>query len=323
MNHAVIDASYVQIWFEDFDNALGSHVTQLPSHDNYKLWADSYFSLRNSPGGRAATKWHINRLKNLSTHTKAIYPPVVKRAPYDPALEASDEDGVQYSFKAPGIPALRKEYRSITAPIALKAALTLLNIHRTGHSHALFANLEAARTTYPFIPKALESMGQFEATDIAGPTIQSVINLIQFKPDETVVAFLCRMQEDQTNLTKYASAPWREIIAGLGESGHLIQTTTCNQIFNWVPGMGSTGTDPYFNFKVVNAIVRPEVGLAVNAGLGGADFSTIFLHLRGDVISKDGLLQICRDLESITRWMMEREHWDTPVGLFVECLGNK
>jgi hypothetical protein len=319
VNHAVIDASYGQIWFEDFDRALGSGVTQLPSHDDYKIWADSYFSLRHSPAGRAATKWHVNRLKNLSTHTKAVYPHVVNRAPYDPALEASGEDGVQYNFEAPGIPVLRKEYRSITAPIVLKTALTLLNIHRTGHSHALFANLEAARTTFPFIPKALENTGQFEATDVAGPTIQSVINLIEFKPEESVVAFLSRMQEDQTNLTKYASAPWREIIAALGESGHLIQTITCNQIFNWVPGMGSKGTDPFLNFKLLNAVVRPQVGLAINAGLGGADSSTIFLHLRGDAMDQSEFTQMCQDLERITRWIVEKEHWDTPIGRFVEC----
>jgi hypothetical protein len=320
VNHAIIDASYGQIWFEDFDRALVGPSAPVHQHVNYKFWADHYFSARNSPEARASTRWHVKRLKDLGTHRKAIYPPPFERPTWDPALEEGEEDGVQYSFPAPGIPLLRQANRNITAPIALKAALALLNIQRTGHTHALFSNLQADRATFPFVPKSMASLSQYEATDVGGPTIESVINLIEIKPDETVVQFLHRMQNDQDNLTKYASAPWRDIMAALGPAGDMIPTITQSQIFNWVPGMGTTGTNPYENFRVLNAVVRPAVGIALNAGLGGEESSTMFLHVRGDGLTMEELGVMARDLEKITCWLTEERHWDAAVGAFAECL---
>lgn len=267
-------------------------------------------------------KWHYNRLKSISTHRKAVYPAAPSRVPYDDAI-LTGADGVQYSFEAPGIRAFRQEHRAITAPIFLKAALALVNTHRTKHTHALFANLEAARTAYPFIPKAMAETGQYEATEVAGPTFQSVINLVDVKPEEKIVDFLHRMQEDQTNLTKHASAPLRELMSALGEDGKMIPEITQSQVYNWVPGMGTTGTNPNVNFEVVNAVVRPQVGLAVNAGLGGLDSSTQFMHIRGDSLSDDEMLVLAKDLEAVTKWMTEKENWLAPVGGFVEVLEKK
>lgn len=310
---------------DDLDRALGSpgapEATVQP-HPEYKMWADSYFSLRNSPEARRAVKWHLNRLKSIGTHRKAVYPAAPSRVPYDDAVQTGS-DGVQYSFEAPGIRAFRQEHRAISAPIFLKAALALVNTHRTKHTHALFANLEAARTAYPFIPKAMAETGQYEATEVAGPTIQSVINFVDVKPEEKIVDFLHRMQDDQTNLTKYASAPWRELMSALGEDGKMIPEITQSQIYNWVPGMGATGTNPNTNFEVINAVVRPQVGLAVNAGLGGPDSSTQFMHVRGDSVSENEMLVLAKDLEAVTNWMTKKDNWNAPVGGFVQVLERK
>jgi hypothetical protein len=193
-------------------------------------------------------------------------------------------------------------------------------VHRTGHTHALFSNLEAARTNFPFLPKSLESTGQWEATDVAGPTIESVINLIPIKPTETIVSFLQRMQEDQLNLTKYASAPWREIMKSLGTAGKFVPEVTTTQIFNWVPGFGTTGTNPHENFRMVNMAVRPKVGLAVNAGLGGENSTTVFVHLRGDAVTIGELKELAKELEKITIWITEPGNWEGEVGGFTKSL---
>ena len=84
--------------------------------------------------------------------------------------------------------------------------------------------------------------------------------------------------------------------------------------------MGTTGTEPYANFKVLNAVVRPEVALAVNAGLGGPESSTMFLHLRGDGLDNAGLKQVAVDLEKITKWLVDPVHWNVAVAEFVEAL---
>lgn len=129
------------------------------------------------------------------------------------------------------------------------------------------------------------------------------------------------MQEDQRNLTKYASAPWREIMTSLGdEAGKLIPRVTTTQIFNWVPGFGTTGTDPYGNFRLVNAVVRPLIGLAVNAGLGGEKSCTVFLHLRGDAMGVGELKVLAGELERVVLWSCEEANWGRKVGEFRESL---
>lgn len=317
----MLDASYAQIYSEDFDRALAGS-TNLQEHLDYKIWADSYHSLRTSPSARAATKWHLKRLKTIASHKKALWPPIPARSKYDPTTQ-STEDGYQTSFEAPTMPSLRKAHPTLTAIIILKAALALLNIHKTGHTHALFSNLEASRTTFPFQPKSLHETGKWEATDVAGPTISSVINLIPITdPSESVLAFLQRMQVDQVNLTKYAAAPWREIMASLGKKdGGLIPQVTTTQIFNWVPGFGTTGTDPYSCFRVVNAVVRPLVGFGVNAGLGGEKGCTVFLHLRGDAFGALEMKTLAGELERIVLWILEEANWGRGVGAFRESLG--
>jgi hypothetical protein len=291
----------------------------LVPHPDYKLWADSYFSLRTSPEARRAVKWHHNRLKSLGTHRKALWPATPPREPYDDAA-ATGSDGVQYSFEAAGIKAFRKEHRNVTAPMFLKAALALVNTLKTDYTHALFSNLEASRTAYPFITKAMAESGQYEATEVAGPTIQSVINLVEIKRDETVAAFLSRMQEDQTNLTRYASAPWRDLMSTLGDAGHMLPDVTQAQVYNWVPGMGTTGTNPYNNFEMLSAVVRPQVGVAVNAGLGGPEGRTLFMHVRGDSLSDVEMLDMAKQLEAVTTWLVNRSNWEAHVSGFRAAL---
>ena len=304
-------------------------------HPDYKMWADSYFSLRSSPEARRAVKWHYNRLKTLKTHKKAFWPKAPSRVPFDDA-DYSGPDGVQYSFDAPGIRAFRQQHRTVTAPVFAKAALALINTWKTGHDHALFSNLEAARTNFPFITKAMAERGQYEATDVAGPCIQGVVNLVQIKPDESVANFLIRMQEDQTNLTKYASAPLRDLISSLGDAGDMLPQVIQSQVYNWVPGqssqhsapshtvvssspannqqgMSATGTNPYNNFEVLAAVVRPQVGLAFNCGMGGPEGDTIFMHVRGDSLSDDEMLTMAKEIEQVVLWMVDQSHWNQPA----------
>jgi hypothetical protein len=309
---------------EDIDRALGftgSPESMLQPHPDYKVWADSYFTLRNSPEARRAVKWHLNRLKDIKSHQKAIYPPPQPRAPYDGGM-SDGPDGVLHNFEALGIREFRQEYRSITGPVFLKAALVLVNAYRTGHTHALFANLEAARMAFPFITKAMAETGQYEATEVAGPTIQSVINLVEVKPDEQVADFLQRMQDDQVNLTKYASAPLRDLISALGNGGKLILEVIQAQIYNWIPGTATTGANSLKNAELVNFVARPQLSLAVNAGLGGPNGCTVFMNLRGDAFSDEGMNDIAKELELVTKWITEKQNWHAPIKGYLASLEN-
>lgn len=294
-------------------------------HVDYKIWADSYYSLRTSLEARAETEWHLAGLRNLGTHRKAIFPPMKPPVPGFIHHEVAEVDGLLHQFDAPDFYALRKQYRNISHPIVLKSAHALLNVHITSHTHALFSNLEAARTTFPFIPKALHTPGDFEATDVSGPCFESVINLIEIRPDEKVIEFIQRMQDEQNNLTTYASAPWSEIMKALGpEDGKIMPEMVRTQVFNRVPGMGTTGTNPNQHFEMLVAAVRPAVGLAVNAGMGGPEGLTVFMHLRGTYVDeeREKTLIHARKLEKTTQWIMREENWEAEVGGFAGCLNG-
>jgi hypothetical protein len=191
---------------------------------------------------------------------------------------------------------LRKQHPDISAPIIVKAALALLNIRRTGTNLAVFSNVQAGRTSWPFLPPSFSQDPTFnhldEATDVAGPLLQTVTNFIKFSPSETVLQLLRRLQADQENLTQHAHAPWSETEKSLDRrhpeaSTHsgLTRKVFTTQIFNWIPGMGAQiagEREPFENLKLLASVTRWQVGVIVRAGLGGVENDTIYLALLGD-----------------------------------------
>lgn len=335
VNHCVIDASMAQIIQEDMDRALaavhaGAGTTEevlakVIPHVDYKPWADSYFNLRNSVEARAATKWHLRRLASLPQHVEAgaLFPPTVRtpRDEYNAALVEGD-DCIPITFDIPDIHSLRKEHPGITTQAVIKSAVALMNVYRTGHTHALFTNHEASRTFFPFVPKAMMALApkQYEATDVSGPAYQNVTNLLEIKGDETVLEFLGRVQDEQTLLTKHAAAPLKEIMKGLEIGEELVPEIIGAQVYNWVPGLGTTGTNPHQHHEVLTAVVRPHLGLSLNCGLGGPQNQTVIVQVRGDGFDLDGLRKVGEEIEAITKWLVSRKHWESVVGEYKTAL---
>lgn len=337
-NHAAIDASMAQMVQEDLDKALAMIVKngsvtadellpQLEPHVDYKAWADSYYNLRTSIEARAATKWHVKRLKSLAEHVKtgALYPSAPRSE--EAASFLRMEEPVQFSVEVPGIQALRKEYPQITATAVVKAAIALTNMRRTGHQFAVFGNLEGARREFPFLPRAMLEQHQFEATDVSGPTIQMVFNLVEIKGKrETVQQFLQRMQDEQTALTKYASAPLREIMKGLDEvspgAGQILPRLIDTQHLNWRPGLGTTGTDPFQQLKLSATGVRGVKGLRWHAGLGGPQSQTVFMLVFPDKgrVTKEDAMEMGDMAVTITKWLTDKENWSRPVEEFKKAV---
>lgn len=341
-NHAVIDASLAHMIQDDLDRALAvvtnspaataaEILAQLHPHVDYKPWADAYFSLRTSAEARAATKWHVERLRSLAEHVRAgaLFPakPATSLAGRRLAVGL---DPVRFSFDIPDIHRLRREHPHITATVVVKAAVALMNVQRTGCAAAVFGNLEAARRHFPFLPKATleHAGGQFEATDVSGPAYQMVFNVVEVdrSAKETVLEFLGRMQEDQTLLTKYSAVPLREVMKGLDKAtpgaGDLLPRIIDTQHFNWVPGLGTTGTDPHHHVKMLAAVNRPTIGLIFAAGLGGTENQTVFLNLYGDgeYIAKDEAARLGTRVQAITKWLATSGNWEAPVADFPASL---
>lgn len=266
----------------------------LQPHVDYKLWADTYYSLRSSPQARNAINWHVNYLRGIEPHLdKGLWPPL---GPLDPTGREYPA-GVYHSFQAPHLGAMRKRYPGLSAPVIIKSAFALLNVYYTGHTHAVFATSEAGRTKWPFMPPLPNKKGDgpadglfSDAQDVAGPCIQAVANLIQVRPLEIVADFVKRVQDDQDNVTRYAHAPWPEIEQGLGLESGTIRRVFTTMKFNWVPGFGAQAQitktkEPFQSTRVLAAVARWRVGIICRCGLGGMHDDTVVMHLLGDALS--------------------------------------
>lgn len=269
--------------------------------------------------------WHVKRLSNIHLHRKALYPPA-----HVPRQEIkTSPDGLDYGFDAPALLNLKRHHSHITASVVLKAAMALVNITRTKHTHALISNYEAARSSFPFWPDTLRhlpgpngsTLADLDASDVAGPTMNAVTNLISVDPTETTLAFLTRLQADQLQLTAHSHAPWRRIIDALntlhpGENaGSLLYETHRTQFLTWVPGV----LGEYERMRVAAIAIRAALGLVFVAGLGGPRATSYGISLRWDVAnySVGETMRFVRDVERAVLWMLEEGNWGRGVGEFL------
>ncbi|KAL8717189.1 MAG: hypothetical protein Q9225_005551 [Loekoesia sp. 1 TL-2023] len=282
-HHSVFDALSISIWHEDLDIAIRTGRPPR-GHANFKSFAEKKYFYRDSPNANAACDFHVSRLKSWTKHRSALWPP--QRAPQffrgcysqwthingtlgkpqERQILESDPKGIfgiNGSVHLPPLPILKSKY-NVTAPIIFKAALALLNVHRTGSSQAFFGQLEAARAwptaegdPDPSLPNPM---------DIAGPTWEVVINRIHVLPSQPLLSFLYDLQLEQRKLSQFASVPFKKMEALLAatdpvENEHeLYDTIYRRQCFNWLP----PSRPQYTHIKEIQMISRMEVGLQWN-----------------------------------------------------------
>ena len=223
MEHTITDATFGALFWEDVDLALSG--TPLKLHVPYKLYCDHFYTMRTSPAARAATKYHVQRLKDLPKHRAHFFPPLDKPM----LLEDGKPDGYVHTFSASGMNALMRKYPHLKPSLVLKAATALLLLHTTGYSHAIFAHWESSRDKFPFTTKSFSLPANVQASDVGGQLINPVMDLISLNPGESKLAFLERLQEEQILQSKHAAAPLKEIMRGLDpETADLFpQYSTC------------------------------------------------------------------------------------------------
>jgi hypothetical protein len=256
----------MRLFYEDLDQALRLPAQTLHYHAPYKVWADTYYSLRTSLQAQIALEWHKMRLSQLREHRKGLFPP--QRAPewfwgsrgWTPTKadheagftnpsrhhldQGSDEidNELRRRVQLPSLNALRSSLPGLTSAVIVKAALALLNVHYTSHTHAIFRSMEAARGSLPFLPADLLPYLDINCADLAEPCWQMVVELIEVRRDESLGSFLARLQDEQTYLTKYANAPMLEIMKALGTNedgtgvGDMIPDIPWRKSFNWARG---------------------------------------------------------------------------------------
>lgn len=78
----------------------------------------------------------------------------------------------------------------VTAPILLKVAIALFNVHKTGADEAIWGILDAART-WPTV-EGIKEDDLDHATDIAGPTFEYMADRTKVDRKEKVGSLLQR-----------------------------------------------------------------------------------------------------------------------------------
>lgn len=320
VHHIVQDAQSTRLFYEDLEFALSRPLEELPSHVDYKAWADSYMALRHSPAATASVNYHVKRLSDLHLHKSALYPPA--SVPRQATTE--NPDGLDYGFDAPGLLDLKRAHPEIIAAVVLKAAMGIVDVSRTEHTHALFSNFEAVRTRFPFIPASLELLNPeaYEAANVNGPVMEGVCNLVEVPRSETAISLLKRMQAEQLELTKHAHAPLRRVIEALNATGtgagDMVVETHRTQFLTWIPGI----LGDYERIHVAQIAIRCVAGLVVVAGFGGPTATTYMLSMRWDVAnySREKTQVFVEDLEFAVVWLTTKKNWDAPVSKFLEGL---
>lgn len=309
VQHSVTDATFGQLVFEDIDLALGGAT--LKPHVPYKLYCDNFYTLRTSPAARAATNYHVRKLKGLAKHKQHVFPPMDRPL----QIEDTKPDGYVHFFPASGVQKLCQKHSQLAPSLVLKAATALFILGNTGHTHAIFSQVESVRDRLPFLSGAMAEATNIPASDIGGQLFQSVLNMISLSSGETTVGFLTRLQDEQALQTKYASAPWKEIMRGLDkESAELFPILAVSCIFNWL-GSNIMGANAYSHMEVLDAVIRRDVTKFVNNASLVRDKAgdKVMMHLRGSVWSIDELAGFAKQIEAVAVWLADEKNWDQPI----------
>ncbi|KAH0424590.1 AMP-binding enzyme [Colletotrichum camelliae] len=339
---------------------------QLREYKDYKPYLDLCHALRSSPRAMAAVNWHVDRLASLPRHVDAgaLWPSPSSWMQVSLDDHYQESHQLHHSFSMSALGPDPTDSMTVSTSTIVKAALALASASRSGYTTteaatgrksrvAVFSSVEAARLHYnPFLPQSVTDTDmprrreehdrslQWEAGDVAGPTVQIVCNVVEMprcgSEPETVSEFLRRMQREQELQTRHASAPWRAIMDKLEDPNSekrpwpLLPLIHGSLMFNWAPGLGESAPlsrsstedarlSHFENMDMLKSVQKPRVGLVVSAGsssrgCGALDESavnTVFLHLRGVGLkwsSGDGMGSFAREIEAMAQWLSAEEN---------------
>ncbi|KAL4804175.1 hypothetical protein BDV18DRAFT_162584 [Aspergillus unguis] len=321
--HGVADATSGYLFLGDLDAALSGRTPH--PHVPYKLWAETYHALRHSPKANAAVRYQVEQLRDLGQHLHALWPPPSEEVVVSP--ERAAHDGHTLIFLAPSFIDLQKAHPELTPHIVMKAALATVCLANTNHTHALFGDLQADRARFPFLPESYRGLHALETPDVAGPTVNNTLNLVDLRDGETAVQFLARMLAYQQALSKHPNVPWQRVFKELGLSQlelDPISAATDSILFNWQPNLASRvhADNPFQAMRLAVVHMRPRLGLLANVGAGGVDGNEVIMNLQG-AIANTSTVQITRIAEQWKRaalWLADQECRARPVTELVKLL---
>ncbi|KAG0156346.1 hypothetical protein PDIDSM_3524 [Penicillium digitatum] len=316
IGHSVIDKTSHQHFLHDVNRALRGE--SLTPHVSYKKWADEYHLLRRSPFAECAIEFHSKYLCDLKEHCHVLWPFPTYRLAITP--ERNHLDGHYMSFSATGLLKLCRVHPLLTPSVVIKSALALLVISRTNHTHALFGSFEASRSDFPF---SSDQNATNDTMDIAGPVFNVLVNLVAFRPKESVLNYLLAMQQEQSLFNKHATVPWREVFSRIRCTDKTFAQIADALLYNWMPGLSAlvAGPVPYGSMEVSQIQIRAKFGMLVNAGIS-QNGTEVILQFEGSLANRSTMWieRVGEELKNICLWLVKEESWSLPLENFTQSI---
>lgn len=247
-NHSIFDAISVIKWYRDMEQLLIRPSSSLAKTTPFQLFAELLEATATTSDAAKSLDFHISRLRGIASLKPALWP--IQKAPgwmvaYDADAncfaerEKSRRNIGSSTETVPRRMALiqskffqtLKLVHNLTPAIVMLASVCLLNVFKTCQDHAILSVVDSGRK-WPFLSQGLEDFLPALST-IDGPTIQWLLNIIIILKSETVLQFLIRMREEQSEISNHVHAPWNEILGRLDHESAVAESALMRQTFNW------------------------------------------------------------------------------------------
>jgi hypothetical protein len=247
-NHSIFDALSSIGWYHELDQLLEKGPKTLKTFTPFKVFAEMLQENRANEKANSAIEFYTHHLQGISRFKESLWPH--QRAPgwmihsdqgcsdYEDREASRKELGtvgvtarLLRPFHAPFLREIRSRY-GIQVSTVMLSAISILNVHVTKQSHAIFSIMDSGRT-WPFISHGVKDYLP-PASTIDGPTLELVPQVTEILGEETVLHFFERIARIQDDIAKHCHAYQSAIHGNLGEEDALIASDALRrQIFNW------------------------------------------------------------------------------------------
>ena len=332
INHATYDFLSLAAWAKDLDQLLKGE-TPLPRVP-YKLFADAFYLHQTSILALKATIFTVHHLSGISALQDAFWPSLAsslarnaekkQRKDLPEGLSSHDKDKSEESSGLL-IKSRRCHHLSdfgtthgISAPIILKAAISLFNTHMTGNPNAIFGMLMAGRV-WPFIEEPLAQLLP-NPLNIAGPTMTGTVNITKVDAQEKVIQFLKRIEAEHQEMTRYQHRPMAAI-AQLSDHDRAAWMGAMRQFYNWQPSSEESNkgelAEPALELmQQTKQEANATRGFIWECGLTGFETLSVRALWNLDLFSKDEVNGFVESVLNIVEWICDPSNCEEEVQRF-------
>lgn len=336
IHHSTYDAFSMSAFFRELDTIIDGQRNKLSDRVPFHFYADAYNSHKHGLAAMESVRNCASRLEGVGNVSKEALWPVQKSAEW----LTGDDTGWRYRNGELGRPEERsvcriqqperatiirthtcahlnalKRQHSIDASSILKAAVTLFNTSMTGHSQAVFCNLDSARQ-WPFLENWITDRLP-NPLAIAGPTMGCTINVLPVDNEETTLRFLTRVQEDQIEASLHANAPFSAVMKALGdEKGQIIHDVARRQVYNWDSTVRSRMSNSLRSLNFLGRRGWLDLGVFWNFGLLDDETLMGFILYDDAQMSYSEAENALDKVFEIMHWMTAPQNWEANVGSF-------